>query len=94
MCGNSTTCAGSAFGHCCSQYFWCGNAIDYCGIGCQSLFGSCGGVATNGQCGNGVTCTGSTFGRCCSEYGYCGDSADYCRTLFSCQPQWGSCDPN
>ncbi|CZR56440.1 uncharacterized protein PAC_06328 [Phialocephala subalpina] len=42
-CGNSTTCAGSGFGSCCSQYWYCGNSIDYCGIGCNLLFGSCGG---------------------------------------------------
>ncbi|ERS97863.1 uncharacterized protein SPSK_03515 [Sporothrix schenckii 1099-18] len=46
MCGNSTTCAGSGHGSCCSQFFYCGDGIDFCGTGCQSKFGLCfGGVA-------------------------------------------------
>lgn len=41
MCGNTTTCAGSGFGGCCSEFFWCGSSTDYCGTGCQSAFGDC-----------------------------------------------------
>ncbi|CAK7228780.1 hypothetical protein SBRCBS47491_007022 [Sporothrix bragantina] len=41
MCGNSTTCAGSGHGSCCSQFFYCGDGIEFCGTGCQSKFGLC-----------------------------------------------------
>ncbi|KAK2038719.1 glycoside hydrolase/deacetylase [Colletotrichum somersetense] len=37
----NTSCAGSAFGNCCSQYGYCGNTVDHCGTGCQTGFGSC-----------------------------------------------------
>ncbi|CAI6334128.1 unnamed protein product [Periconia digitata] len=42
QCGNSTTCAGSGFGSCCSEFYFCGNSMDYCGTGCRPGFGSCG----------------------------------------------------
>jgi len=29
---------------CCSQYGWCGSTAAYCGLGCQSAFGTCTGV--------------------------------------------------
>jgi cobalamin biosynthesis Mg chelatase CobN len=41
-CGTTTTCQGSVFGNCCSQYGYCGSASGYCGTGCQSGFGTCG----------------------------------------------------
>ncbi|KAF2014303.1 carbohydrate-binding module family 18 protein [Aaosphaeria arxii CBS 175.79] len=44
QCGNSTTCAGSPFGNCCSEWYFCGNSAAYCGTGCRSGFGTCGGV--------------------------------------------------
>ncbi|GJC90152.1 lectin-C [Colletotrichum liriopes] len=37
----NTTCAGSAFGSCCSQYNFCGSSTAHCGTGCQSSFGTC-----------------------------------------------------
>ncbi|KAK2017732.1 glycoside hydrolase/deacetylase [Colletotrichum eremochloae] len=43
-CGASagnTTCTGSAFGKCCSQYGYCGSTAEFCGAGCQSGFGTC-----------------------------------------------------
>ncbi|OIW32913.1 hypothetical protein CONLIGDRAFT_695180 [Coniochaeta ligniaria NRRL 30616] len=49
MCGNVTTCAGSRFGRCCSQFYYCGNDDSFCGGGCLSQFGACGiagGVST------------------------------------------------
>ncbi|EHA46890.1 hypothetical protein MGG_08729 [Pyricularia oryzae 70-15] len=42
QCGNSTTCAGSPFGSCCSEYYWCGSGAEYCGVGCRGSFGTCG----------------------------------------------------
>jgi hypothetical protein len=43
-CGGSTgfTCIGFSEGSCCSPAGWCGATTDYCGTGCQSLFGTCG----------------------------------------------------
>ncbi|KAE8847780.1 hypothetical protein PTNB85_01623 [Pyrenophora teres f. teres] len=38
QCGNSTTCAGSAFGSCCSEYFFCGEGLAYCGEGCRYIY--------------------------------------------------------
>ncbi|GAD96236.1 WSC domain protein [Paecilomyces variotii No. 5] len=45
QCGaynGTATCAGSAFGNCCSQFGWCGSDTGYCGSGCQSDYGTCG----------------------------------------------------
>ncbi|KAF2272051.1 uncharacterized protein EI97DRAFT_407117 [Westerdykella ornata] len=44
QCGNVTTCAGSGFGDCCSEWYFCGSSSAYCGTGCRSAFGRCGGV--------------------------------------------------
>ncbi|TIA30331.1 glycoside hydrolase [Aureobasidium pullulans] len=44
-CGgyNGYTCAGSAFGSCCSKYGYCGSSADYCSTAnCDSKFGKCG----------------------------------------------------
>jgi hypothetical protein len=40
-CGGTITCQGSPFGNCCSAHGWCGTTTDYCGVGCQSAFGTC-----------------------------------------------------
>lgn len=40
---NSQICIGSSYGSCCSAKGWCGSTSDYCGTGCQSGFGTCGG---------------------------------------------------
>ncbi|GIC89485.1 uncharacterized protein Aud_005903 [Aspergillus udagawae] len=45
LCGaynGSATCAGSAFGACCSQFGYCGSQPVYCGAGCQTGYGVCG----------------------------------------------------
>jgi hypothetical protein len=96
QCGGTTgsTCLGSAFGNCCSQYGYCGSSTSYCGSGCQPGFGSCAStlvVSTNALCGGttDATCLGSVFGNCCSQYGYCGSSTSYCGS--GCQPGFGSC---
>lgn len=43
---NSQVCVGSTFGSCCSAKGWCGGTSDYCGVGCQSDYGTCGGANT------------------------------------------------
>ncbi|AEO64837.1 carbohydrate-binding module family 18 protein [Thermothielavioides terrestris NRRL 8126] len=61
MCGNNTMCIGNPnFGPCCSQFFWCGSSIEYCGAGCQSAYGACLGVP--GQPGNPPTNVTTTPG--------------------------------
>ncbi|ELQ33501.1 agglutinin isolectin 1, partial [Pyricularia oryzae Y34] len=42
-CGGAggKTCAGSAFGNCCSTNGWCGSTDGYCGTGCNPAFGTC-----------------------------------------------------
>ncbi|KAI9326095.1 hypothetical protein DFJ73DRAFT_767094 [Zopfochytrium polystomum] len=39
-------------GYCCSQYGFCGQAIAYCGAGCQASFGQCGDVTTSSSTSN------------------------------------------
>ncbi|KAL4940605.1 hypothetical protein BDV06DRAFT_223901 [Aspergillus oleicola] len=39
--GKGYTCAGSAFGECCSASDYCGLTAEYCGAGCQGSFGEC-----------------------------------------------------
>jgi len=48
-CGGSTgyTCIGFPEGSCCSQYGHCGSTDDYCGAGCNPLFGTCSGGAVS-----------------------------------------------
>ena len=43
QCGNVTTCAGSIFGTCCSEYYFCGQGLAFCGEGCRVGFGVCNG---------------------------------------------------
>ena len=96
------TCQGSVYGNCCSQYGYCGRTNVYCGAGCQSGFGTCGGtppvstppvnkVSPDGTCAgvNGYTCKGSAFGNCCSKNGYCGGTNAYCGA--GCQGGFGTC---
>ncbi|KAL1837393.1 hypothetical protein VTJ49DRAFT_3933 [Mycothermus thermophilus] len=98
QCGsvNGKTCAGSAFGNCCSAGGWCGSSADHCGAGCQAAFGTgctsgSGSVSTDGECGsrNGKTCKNSGFGDCCSPSGYCGSTGDHCGA--GCQSGFGTC---
>ncbi|KAF2743395.1 carbohydrate-binding module family 18 protein [Sporormia fimetaria CBS 119925] len=52
QCGNGVTCLGSSFGDCCSQYGYCGRTKDYCGKGCNPLFGTCTSAPTTGHTNN------------------------------------------
>lgn len=92
------TCAGSAYGGCCSEYGYCGDTTAHCSTGCQTTFGTCSEsgpvVSTDGTCSSNsdpedATCLGSAFGDCCSEWGYCGSTNAYCGT--GCQLAFGSC---
>ncbi|KAL1841753.1 hypothetical protein VTJ49DRAFT_6667 [Mycothermus thermophilus] len=45
QCGNNTMCIGNPnYGPCCSQHFWCGSSMEYCGPGCRAEFGACLGI--------------------------------------------------
>ncbi|EUC42947.1 carbohydrate esterase family 4 protein [Bipolaris oryzae ATCC 44560] len=102
QCGSGKgTCAGSAFGNCCSSFGWCGSTDGHCKTGCNSAFGTCTGgstspstpVSTDGQCGAkgfGATCQGSSFGNCCSQFGWCGSSQDHCGA--GCDKTSGTCN--
>ena len=39
-------------GDCCSQYGWCGESEEHCGIGCQSEYGTCNSKDDKGDKGN------------------------------------------
>jgi hypothetical protein len=82
-CSSSNPCPG---GDCCSQYGYCGCTDAYCGSGCQSQCGSCGGGGGSGECSSSNPCPG---GNCCSQYGYCGCTDAYCGS--GCQSHCGSC---
>ncbi|KAH3995241.1 hypothetical protein HBI56_173190 [Parastagonospora nodorum] len=85
------------------KYGYCGASSAYCGKGCQSKFGRCGGnidnngdgklkPSRNGKCGKGtgLTCFGfNTQDTCCSQYGWCGGSNAYCGK--GCQKGYGEC---
>eukprot|EP00834_Sanchytrium_tribonematis_P001308 NODE_31_length_37178_cov_0.413576.p7 type:complete len:462 gc:universal NODE_31_length_37178_cov_0.413576:25333-23948(-) len=83
-------------GQCCSQYNYCGTTSAYCGLGCQSAYGTCTSttppptsVPNGGRCGsanNGAKCA---TGLCCSQYNYCGNTAAHCGT--GCQSGFGTC---
>ena len=97
LCGHLKTCAGAAFGDCCSEHGHCGNSSAYCSNnnGCQSSFGFCTyedvSVSGDGSCGNRKTCEGSQFGNCCSGHGYCGSTDAYCLPSNGCQIAFGTC---
>ncbi|KAM0227843.1 hypothetical protein ACHAPO_011220 [Fusarium lateritium] len=45
ICGafnGSSSCLGTGYGNCCSQFGYCGKSELHCGTGCQTGFGSCG----------------------------------------------------
>ncbi|KAK8189685.1 hypothetical protein BKA81DRAFT_275546, partial [Phyllosticta paracitricarpa] len=91
------TCANAPSGRCCSLYGYCGTGADFCGAGCQSMFGECWNnitsLSSTGACGasaGGQTCANAPSGPCCSEYGYCGTGAAFCGA--GCQLLYGMCN--
>lgn len=53
-------CIGSEFGSCCSVNGWCGNTTTYCGTGCQSAAGTCGGAGVTINTGSNATSSSSS----------------------------------
>lgn len=82
-------------GLCCSAAGFCGNTTDYCDVGCQSAYGSCGAStdrSLGGTCGpnfGNAACGGD---QCCSMAGYCGTTEDYCADPGNCMLGYGRCD--
>lgn len=57
---NKQVCVGSTYGSCCSEKGWCGGTSDYCGVGCQSAFGTCGGANTTVETNPDATSSSAT----------------------------------
>ncbi|KAH7061724.1 keratin-associated protein 5-4 [Paraphoma chrysanthemicola] len=104
FCGpaNDYKVCNAAWGFCCASTGKCGITTQFCGTGCQPLYGNCttaapppapkpGDVSQDGTCGgtNGFVCKGSPFGDCCSSSGFCGSSDGHCKA--GCQSKFGSC---
>lgn len=101
--GTSSTvgaiCLGSTYGDCCSAKSNCGVGPFFCATtnNCQSAYGTCLPISTDGKCGSASStnaiCSGSGFGDCCSVMGNCGSSAAFCSAGNLCQPKYGTCYP-
>ncbi|KAE7998015.1 hypothetical protein FH972_002594 [Carpinus fangiana] len=72
---------GCAVNECCSQFGFCGNASEYCGLVCRDpcsasppLTAASGVVPVYVK---GQSC-GCAENECCSQYGYCGTTSEYC----------------
>lgn len=83
-------------GGCCSQFGFCGNTTDYCGVGCQSAFSgtACdapGTVDNTFMCGVANSNLSCSDGLCCSQFDFCGNTTDYCGD--GCQSDFGVCTP-
>lgn len=93
------TCLGSTYGDCCSAKSNCGVGPFFCATtnNCQSAYGTCLPISTDGKCGSASStnaiCSGSGFGDCCSVKGNCGSSAAFCSAGNLCQPNYGTCYP-
>ncbi|EFQ36004.1 polysaccharide deacetylase [Colletotrichum graminicola M1.001] len=94
----NTSCLGSVFGNCCSQYGYCGSTTDHCGTGCQTGFGNC--TVTNSAA---PAASSSVPAVLTSLDGYCGTKygntsclgsvfGNCCshRSIFGIHGLWGS----
>ncbi|CAI6335761.1 unnamed protein product [Periconia digitata] len=95
------TCAGSAFGNCCSAYGYCGSTSIYCDVveGCQSLFGACGSASLSSSSNSAPSLTSSpvptaTAPSAISTDGSCGGTKGYTcvgSTFGDCCSSYGWC---
>ncbi|CCF41523.1 lectin, partial [Colletotrichum higginsianum] len=79
-CGGSkgTTCQGTSYGNCCSQWGYCGSSADHCGTGCQSSFGTCsGGSGATTSAAKPSASSGSGGGSKLSPDGSCAGTNGY-----------------
>ncbi|CAK7221307.1 hypothetical protein SBRCBS47491_004483 [Sporothrix bragantina] len=94
---NDATCLGSAFGDCCGPSGTCGSTPAFCAgrLGCQSKYGYCKPISTDGKCGAASSvnaiCLYSAFGDCCGANNTCGKTTAFCNTDEACQPDFGTC---
>lgn len=95
LCGMAAGGASCPDGTCCSEYGFCGDTSEHCGVGCQPEYGTCSPAdpqpPTPTMCGAGAGGTSCAAGACCSQSGQCGTDAEHCGA--GCQPQYGTCNP-
>jgi peptidoglycan/xylan/chitin deacetylase (PgdA/CDA1 family) len=63
LCGSQggATCAGSAFGSCCSRFGFCGSGTDYCGADCNPTFSHSDSIAISDCSSDVIFETGSSL---------------------------------
>jgi hypothetical protein len=83
-CGSHRDCPDSL---CCSEWGYCGSTDEYCGKGCQPLYGNCSNVSKT-QCGPAFNYQVCDKGLACSKYGWCGSSDDF--TGSGCEQKYSS----
>ncbi|ORY74484.1 hypothetical protein LY90DRAFT_378276, partial [Neocallimastix californiae] len=92
---------------CCSSDGFCGETVEYCGLGCQS--GDCLSIEKNNETNLNNSLLFSIFkkrelgercgrgygscseGQCCSVFGWCGITEQHCNLLGGCQLRYGKC---
>ncbi|TQN66412.1 Lectin-B [Colletotrichum shisoi] len=93
-CGGSkgTTCQGTSYGNCCSQWGYCGSSADHCGTGCQSSFGTCtGGSGATTSAAKPSASSGSGGGTKVSPDGSCAGTNGYICPSGQCCSKNGYC---
>ncbi|OUM61487.1 carbohydrate-binding module family 18 protein [Piromyces sp. E2] len=59
---------------CCSQYGYCDNKSEHCGIGCQPKYGLC----YNSTSSDSIPVSNNVEGKCGPNYGKCGNKDECC----------------
>ncbi|KAF2270835.1 glycoside hydrolase [Lojkania enalia] len=100
-CGGETgyTCIGYHLGECCSQWGYCGGDSDYCGTGCNPLFGKCDGSSTTSSVASSTSASTTSSAPTASSTatspdGSCGGETGYTCIGYhmgECCSQWGFC---
>ncbi|RAH73976.1 uncharacterized protein BO66DRAFT_468378 [Aspergillus aculeatinus CBS 121060] len=97
---SNTTCLGSEYGDCCSRLGYCGRNSSYCGVGCQSLFGSCASdddeageeSTTRTRVGTGTAATGTTTATATGTATQAVSTDGSCNREITCVgSEWGDC---
>ncbi|TLS31129.1 hypothetical protein PpBr36_02195 [Pyricularia pennisetigena] len=94
-CGGAggKTCAGSAFGKCCSSSGWCGDTAAHCDAGCNAAFGTCNGAAVSLSVPSTTTTSSATPSSTVkiSPDGSCGGADGYTCPGTQCCSKRGWC---
>lgn len=95
LCGMAAGGASCPDGTCCSEYGFCGDTSEHCGVGCQPEYGTCSPAdpqpPTPTMCGAAAGGASCEAGACCSQAGQCGTDTEHCGV--GCQSQYGTCSP-